>query len=133
MGQNTKQSGGQIRQLYLAENLALPVAAPLTVLLELFVHGLDEIGIQLEPTVAAFTAFQIEGKFHPDAPYVVLYSSTATPAGLLVASSGELATLAAGGNGWVVVNTESLYALRIKATSATNSGFVDAYAGGSGQ
>lgn len=136
MGQNTQLTGGQTRQLLTAENLALPVAAPLTVLLELEVGGLEMIGVQVSPTLAAFNAFSVEAKFHPDSPYVVLYNTTAqftTPAGLLIGTSGDLTAQAAGTQGWFVLRTEPLYMVRVRASSVGNAAVTDAYAGGSGQ
>jgi hypothetical protein len=136
MGQNTQLTGGQQRQLLTAENLALPVAAPLTVLLELEVGGLEMIGVQVSPTVQAFNAFAIEGKVHPDAPYVTLYNTAGaftTPVGLIIAASGDLTTQAAGTQGWVILRVEPLFMVRIRASSVVNGGTTDAYAGGSGQ
>ena len=103
-----------------------------TVLLDLTVAGLAHLGVQINPTVNNLDAFVVEAKFHPSGDWVSLYTAiTSTPAGLILAASGTLASLAAAATGWFIMDVRGLYGVRISASGTVNDlTAVDTYAGG---
>jgi len=107
-------------------------AAGNTVLLDLTVKGLAHLGVQINPTVNDLDAFVVEAKFHPSGDWVSLYTAiTSTPAGLILAASGTLASLAAAATGWFIMDVRGLYGVRISASGSVNDlTAVDIYAGG---
>ncbi len=137
MAQESSLTGGQIRQLLTAKNLAVAVAGTgNTDLLEFICAGIEQIGVEIKPTVHALDAFLIQAKFHPSGDYVTLYSSAGSftsPAGLLLGASGDLTILAAAATGWFILDTRGLYAVRVQCSGAADGTLVDVYAGGSGQ
>jgi|SRR6266850_4502098 len=134
MAQTMSGTGGQSRQLVLAENLAVSLpAAGNTVLLEIALAGAEELGCSFDVTVQALDNFVIEGKVHPDSGYVVLYTNPTVAGGLIIALSGSIGAQAAGTTGWFILNVRSLWGVRISASSAVNNATVSAYAGATGQ
>lgn len=118
-----------------ARNLAVSLpAAGNTIILELPVEGITNIGVQVDVTVQALDAFIIQGKFNASGAFVTLYSaagSYTSPAGLLIGASGDLTAQAAGTTGWFLMDVRGLYAIKVLASAAVDSALVDAYAGGS--
>lgn len=134
MSQITSMTGGKTRQLFQAKNIGLSLpAAGNTPLLEMFLAGCEELGVQFDVTAQALDNFIIEGKFHPDGAYVVLYTNPTTATGLLIGISGSIGAQGAGTTGWFIMNVRSLYAVRLQASSAVNNAGVDIYAGSTGQ
>lgn len=136
MSQTTKlHSNPHSRIALVAKNLAVPVTNALTTLLELTnINGVKRLWAEFLPTVHNFNAFEIQVKLHEDAPaYISLYTTGyASPAGILVAASGALDTLASGSTGWFGLDVNGLYAVRVQASSASAAGtLVDAYANAS--
>ena len=107
-------------------------AAGNTVLLDLTVQGLAHLGVEIKPTVNDLDAFVVEAKFHPGGDWVSLYTAiTSTPAGLILAASGTLASLAAAATGWFIMDVRGLYGVRVSASGSVNNlTAVDTYAGG---
>ena len=107
-------------------------AAGNTVLLDLTVAGLAHLGVEVKPTVNDLDGFLVEVKFSPDADWVTLTSAiTSTPAGLILAASGTLATLAAAATGWFIMDVRGLYGVRVSASgSVADTTTVSTYAGG---
>lgn len=70
---------------------------------------------------SALDQFGVQGKFNDDATARTLYNTAAaftSPAGLIVGASGDLTTLAANSNGWLIVDTRGLYQLILQAAQA---------------
>lgn len=134
MAQITTSTGGQVRQLIQAKNtgLVLPAAGD-TVLMEIPTAGAEELGVQFDVTTQALDNFVIEGKFHADAAYVVLYTNPTVVTGLIIGISGSIGAQAAGSTGWFILNVRSLWGVRLKASAAVNNAGVDIYAGATGQ
>ena len=133
MAQSVEKTLGKV----IAKNEAVSVAASgNTDLLEIIVDTINELGVTILPTVQAFDAFLVLGKFHPDAAYVTLYSSAGaftSPAGLVVDASGDLTTLAAAATGWVILDVRPLYAIKFQASAAAaGAATVSIYAMGRG-
>lgn len=107
-------------------------AAGNTVLLDLIVKGLAWLAVEVKPTVNDLDAFVVEGKFHPSGDWVTITNAvTATPAGLILAASATLATLAADATGWFTMDVRGLWGVRISASgSVADTTAVDTYAGG---
>ena len=107
-------------------------AAGNTVLLDLTVAGLAHLGVEVKPTVNDLDGFLVEVKFNPDADWVTLTSAiTSTPAGLILAASSTLATLAAAATGWFIMDVRGLYGVRVSASgSVADTTAVSTYAGG---
>lgn len=127
------QVTGRTQTYIRAKNEAVVIpAAGNTVLLDLTVAGLAHLGVEVKPTVNNLDGFLVEVKFSPDADWVTLTSSiTSTPAGLILAASGTLATLAAAATGWLIMDVRGLYGVRISASgSVDDTTSVSAYAGG---
>jgi len=135
MTQVTQPTGGWLRQILIAENLAVAVPATgNTVLLIMPTLGMKNLGVEIKPTVHALDAFIIAARFGPNSDFVTLYSSAGqftSPAGLLIGASGDLTALAAGATGWFVLDIRGLYEVRVSASSTTDGTLVDAYASAS--
>jgi hypothetical protein len=121
------------RGSYTAQNLATTCAGTgNTVLLDMTVLGLDRLSVVVLPTVHAIDVFLVEVKLHPSTDWVTLTSAvTATPAGLVIAASGTLASLGAAAVGWVVLDVRGIYGVRISVSGASDGTLLDAYATGS--
>jgi len=118
----------------LASNLAQALSnAVSTVVLEVPIpSGVNKLGVQIAPTVRALTAFLVEAKFHPSAPYVTITGAiTVTPPAPVTSANATLATLAADAIGWFFMDTFGLTSVRVSATCATAAdGLIDAFAFG---
>lgn len=136
MAQETQVTNHRLdKRTFQSKNAAVSVAvAGLTTLLELVdVGDLVRIFFQMDVTVAALDAFQVQGKFHEGGAYVALYSAAAaftSPAGLIVGASGDLTAQGAGTTGWFVMEVRGLKSLRIQASANTNPATVSAFACG---
>lgn len=112
-------------------NLAVGTSnAASVVLLESAVpQGAFKFGVQVAPTVRAFTAFLIEAKFHRQGAYQTITSAvTATPPAPVTSANATLATLAAASIGWLLMDCKGMSAIRISATgSVDTTGLCDAF------
>ena len=89
----------------------------LTCILEACVQNL---AAELIVAVHSIDAFLVEAQFHPDGDWVTITNAvTSTPAGLILAASGTLASQAAG-NGWLIMDVRGLYAVRFSASGSTD-------------
>lgn len=122
------------KERFVGSNLQVSVlTAALTPIFEFNCEGIDRILCQVTPGGQAFNAFSIEGKAHPDATYTVLYNAGfATPTGILLGTSGNLAALAANTPGYFLLDCKGINALRIQAKSAVANTPADVYISGEG-
>lgn len=100
------------------------VAGALTTLIDIPVAGCSRLGMEIdndEVGGAALTAFQIQAKFHPNGAYSTLFTSYASPSGILVGALTTLATLADNAHGWFILDTLGLYMVRLRANCATST------------
>jgi hypothetical protein len=116
MAQVTSKEPGRV----IADNADVTVlAASNTVLLEVPVEDIDQLGVELTSVTQAFDAFIFEGRMSPNGTYQTIKSTGwGTPAGLLLASSGDLAALAAGTRGFAVLDVRGLYSVRFQGSKA---------------
>lgn len=106
---------------------AIPAAGN-TVLLEVPVAGLSQLSVEIILTTQAFDAFLVEGKVHPDSPYITLTnavvgsaSAAPQPVGLVLAASAHtFATLAAAQTAWLMLNVNGLQSVRFSASAAVD-------------
>ncbi len=83
-------------------------------------QGIDRIFVETTVAVAALTGFQIQARASDQAPYVVLYSTSAdflSPKGVLVGASGDLTTQGIG-TGWFILDVRCFSQIQVYATSA---------------
>lgn len=69
----------------------------------------------------AFDQFEIQGKVHPNGPYITLFNTSGeftTPIGILLGASGDLTALAGGATGWFILNGVGFQSIRIQAARA---------------
>jgi len=120
MAQTTDKQPGRV----IADNVAVVVAlATNSVLLEVPVEDIDQLGVEVTPATNAFDAFIFEGRMSPNGVYQTIRSATwATPSGLLLASSGDIAALAAASPGFIVLDVRGLYSVRFSASAGTGAG-----------
>jgi len=123
------------RQVLDASNLAISVPqAGNTVIFSIITIGLKRLFLQVTPTGNAFAGFAVIGQATPAAPQSTLYSAAAdytSPKGLVVGTSGDLTTLAAGSTGWIILDVTGLAIVTFTAHSAAAGGStVTAYCGG---
>ena len=135
MAQSTEvRSSSNARMKVDAKSLAVAGTGALATLLEvLSLAGIRRFWAEIKPTVNAFTAFQVQAKFHPDGGYITIASVAAdftSPGGVIVGASGDLTILAAGATGWLSVDVAGMHALRLRFTGASGT-LVDVYAGAS--
>lgn len=95
-----------------------------TNVLQIPCERITEVGIAVVVAGQALDAFIVQGKFHRDGSLVTLYSAAGaytSPAGLIVAASGDL-TVQAVGTGWLIVDVRPLYELAILTSSGNVAG-----------
>lgn len=105
-------------------------AATTNLLLELDVTGMAHLAVEVKPTVRALDAFVVDAKFHPSGDWVTITSAiTSTPAGLILAASGTLASLGAAATGWFIMDVRGLVGVRVSVSGTIDdTGLVTAYA-----
>ena len=107
-------------------NTSIAVAqAGNTELLELIVDDISFVGLSIAVTGQDLDTFVVQGRMHQDDSYQTLYSaagSYTTPTGLIVGASGDLTTLAAAANGWLLLNVLPLYSVKFLASSGNVAG-----------
>lgn len=105
-------------------------AATTNLLLELDVTGLEHLSVEVKPTVRTLDAFVVDAKFHPKGDWVTITNAiTSTPAGLILAASGTLASLAAAAIGWFIMDVRGLVGVRVSVSGTVDdTGLVTAYA-----
>ncbi|MBT9176718.1 MAG: hypothetical protein DDT20_01040 [Firmicutes bacterium] len=123
MSQVSSLTGPQSRPLFRAENTAAQVipAAGDTILLTMSLGGIiQNLAVALTVGVNALDAFIVEAQFHPNGGWVMLTNAvTATPAGLILAASGTLASQPVG-TGWFIMNARGLQGVRVSASGTVN-------------
>jgi len=118
MAQSTSKAPGRVE----AKNEAVAVPSTgNTTLIEIEVDTVNEVGFAILPVTNALDAFLVQGKFHREGAFVTLYSAAGaftSPAGLIVAASGDLTGLAAAATGWFIMDVRPLFAVRLQASAA---------------
>jgi len=125
---------GQVGPLLFAKSVVTGIPATGdTGILEVMTLGLRHIGVYFEVATNNLDTFIVSAKFHPDAAFVSLYTGiTSTPAGLIIAASGTLATTAAAGSGWFLMDVRGIYAIKISVSgTVADTTAVNIYASGS--
>lgn len=106
-----------------AENVLTDiVAAGNTTLLDIDVSDIDQLAVELVTSAdQAADVFTVQAKVHPNSSYVsILTAITATPAGLVVFSTGTLASQAAGSSHVCVLNVQGFFSLRFLGSAAVD-------------
>ena len=87
--------------------------------------GISRLAVRLTVATNALAAFQIKARFSSeDGTEIVLFSTSAdflAPKGVLVASSGDLTTLAVG-SGWFIIDVSGFSAVILAANSGNAGG-----------
>lgn len=113
----TNPVGAQVGPLLFAKSSGTIPATGNTVILEVPTLGLKNIGVSFDVGVNNLDALVVAAQFHPDDTFHDLYNAiTATPAGLIIAASGTLATTAAGATGWFLMDVRGIYKVRVSAS-----------------
>ena len=120
MAQVTSKEPGRV----VANNVDAVVAlGSNSVILEVPVEDIDQLGVEVTPGAQAFDAFIFAGRMSPDGVYQTIRSATwATPSGLVLASSGDLAAQAVNTPGFAVLDVRGLYSVRFSASAAVGAG-----------
>lgn len=130
MAQATSKTPGRVE----ASNIAAvtPLASNGDIL-EVLTDDIDQLGFSLLPATNALDAFLMQGRMGPSDAYQTVKSATwGTVGGLLIATSGDLAALAAATAGFAVVDVRAFYSVKFLASAGTGAGTVDMYAFGKG-
>jgi len=110
--------------------VAQPVTVPgtgNTSIAEFGVSYFSRIAIEIAVATQNLDAFIIQARFHGSASYQTLYSAAGdftSPAGLLVAASGDLTTITAGAQGWFILDTTAIESIKLLASAAADSAAV---------
>lgn len=102
-------------------------AAGTTTLATYDVQGHSRLSVEISVATQALDAFAITGRTHASASYQTLYNTAGqflTPTGILVGTSGDLTTIAAGSTGWFLLDVSGLESIRITASAAADSAAV---------
>lgn len=113
-----KTPGGVI-----AENILTDILATgNTTLLEIDVSDIDQLAVELVTSAdQAADVFTVQAKVHPNSSYVsILTAITATPGGLVVFSTGTLASQAAGTSHICVLDVRGFSFLRFLGSAAVD-------------
>lgn len=133
VAQVTAPVGGQVGPLLSASSVATAItAAGDSILMTIPTLGLKNIGVDFSVTLQALDAFKVSAQFHQDSAFVLLYSAiTSTPAGLIIAASGTLASQAASSTGWFIMDVRGIYAVQISVSAAVDGAAVTMRCSGS--
>jgi hypothetical protein len=135
MAQSSSRTGGQVSPHLTAKNDSVSVpASGNTTVLELMTLGLKRIAAEFSNVGFVLDAFIIQAKFHPDGDYRTIYSAAGaytSPAGLLVAASGDLTVLADAATGWFILDVIGVFAIRVQASANGGTTLLSARAMGS--
>lgn len=126
--------GAQVGPLLYAKSVATAIPAGSTVaIMEFMTLGLKNIGVAFNVITNNLDVFTVRAKFHPEDTFHDLYTAiTATPAGLILAASGTLASTAAAAGGWFTMDVRGIYAIQIAVSgTAADTTEVDMWACGS--
>jgi len=91
---------------------------------ELVVIASDTCGFEVIVSDNALDQFAVQGKFKQDGEYQTLFEipgDFTSPTGLLVGASGDLTTQAVG-TGWMIMDCDGLYSVKLQAASGSDSG-----------
>lgn len=93
-----------------------------TTLLEIDVNDIDQLVVELVTSAdQAADVFTVQAKVHPNSDYVsILTAITATPGGLVVFSTGTLASQAAGTSALCVLNVSGFFSLKFIGSAAVD-------------
>lgn len=93
-----------------------------TDLLEIDVSDIDQLVVELVTSAdQAADVFTVQAKVHPDSSYVtILTAITATPGGLVIFSTGTLASQAASTSHIAVLNVSGFFSLKFIGSAAVN-------------
>jgi len=107
------------------------VADTLTTLGQWTTNNDERVFFSLSVTTQSLDQFQIQGRAHYDDSFQVLYSSGfASPTGILLGTSSDLAALAAGNSGWFLLEQYGIHEIRVQAAAAVTGALVTSYARG---
>ena len=98
------------------------------------VSELERVSFQLLNTGVLLDQFSILGNHTKEGTMETLYNTAGdfnSPAGLLVATSGDLTAIAHGSTGWFMMDCRGLFAIRIRAASSGGDTVVTLNGGGS--
>ena len=117
MTQTSQPVGAQVGPLMFASSTGTIPATGNTVILEVPTLGLKTIGMDFDVGVNNLDTFVVSAQFHPDGAFQQLYAAvTSTPAGLIIAASGTLASTAAAATGWLIMDVRGIYKVRFSAS-----------------
>lgn len=120
MTQTTSPVGAQVGPLLYASSTGTIPASGDTVLMEVPTLGLKNIGVEFDVGVNNLDTFVVSAQFHPNDSFHQLYNAiTSTPAGLIIAASGTLASIAAAASGWLLMDVRGIYKVRFSASGTT--------------
>ena len=136
MAQTSSLVGTQLRPVFKCDSGVVTIPAtssPSTVVATMILqHMIQNLNVSLTVAVHAIDTFIVEVMFHPEGPWVSYATGiTSTPAGLILAASGTLASQAAG-TGWFIMDVRGLYGVQVSASgSVDDTTTVRILAGGS--
>lgn len=89
------------------------------------VEGANVLWVQFLCTVAALTAFTVEYRAHPAAPWFTIASAGSdytSPGGPMLGASGDLTTAAASSSAvrWLKLNVQGVSAVRLRAAGTSS-------------
>ena len=118
----------------LAEGVTVEVLAALTELGVYNVSDMEQISFHVLNADVTYDQFVISGRFINEGTWEVLFNTAAdftTPAGLLIGTSGDLTTIANTATGWFIMDTASLFEIKVEAASSGGASTSTVNAGGS--
>jgi hypothetical protein len=117
MTQTTRPNGQANMAMVFASSTGTIPATGNTTILEVPTLGLFHLGVEVNVGVNNLDTFIVSAQFHPDGAFQTLYSAiTATPAGLILAASGTLASTAAAATAWFLMDVRGIYKVRVSAS-----------------
>ena len=134
MAQTSSLVGTQLRPVFKCDSgvITIPATGNTVLATMILQHMIQNLNVSLTPAVHAIDGFLVEVMFHPEGPWVTYTSAiTSTPAGLILAASGTLASQAVG-TGWFIMDVRGLYGVQVSASgSVDDTTTVRILAGGS--
>lgn len=106
-----------------AENVLTDIlAAGNTDLLEIDVSDIEQLAVELVTSAdQAADVFSVQVKVHPNSSYITILSAiTSTPAGIVLLSTGTLASQAAGTSHVLLLNVQGFFSMKFIGSAAVN-------------
>jgi len=110
------------------------IPSTLTTLVDYVVASMKRVGINIANAGTLTDQFVLQAQFVEDGAWHTLFNTAGdftSPAGILVGASGDLTAIADATSGWFILDTDGIFAIRLRAASSGADTVLTVNGGGS--